>query len=174
MFHIVEKNQKLVKGILVAVAATFVMFGVGGYLGMGGDDGYVAKVGSSKIYSGDIDNAIQQQQQGQSQDKMQVLLGLINRQLLLNSFKDNHLSVSDDALQKTIADIPAFQESGVFILSKYQDFLQSRYLSAAKFQDEITQQILLNQMLDFFKNSSINSTVFTNKMVELLSRERSV
>ena len=172
MFHIVEKNQKLVKGILVAVAATFVMFGVGGYLGMGGDDGYVAKVGSAKIYSSDIDNAMQQQ--GQSQDKMQVLLGLINRQLLLNSFKDENLSVSNEALQKAIADIPAFQESGVFILSKYQDFLSSRYLSATKFQDEISQQILLNQMLDFFKTSMISSTAFSNKMVELLSRERSV
>ena len=173
MFHIVEKNQKVVKGILVAVAATFVMFGVGGYLGMGGDDGYVAKVGSAKIYSSDIDNAIQQQQ-SQQQDKMQVLLGLINRQLLLNSFKDNNLSVSDENLQKAIADIPAFQESGIFILSKYQDFLKSRYLSATRFQDEVGQQILLNQMLDFFKNSSIDSTVFSNKIVNLLSRERSV
>ncbi len=173
MFHIVEKNQKVVKGILIVVAATFVMFGIGSYLGMGGDDGYVAKVGTAKIYSQDVDNAMQQQQ-GQQPDKMQVLFGLINRQLLINSFKDNHLSVSDAQLQKEIADIPAFQESGDFSLNKYQAFLQSRYLSATKFQDEISSQILLNQMIDLFKNATIDSKLFTNKLIELLSRKRSV
>ena len=80
MFNIVEKNQKLVKGILIAITITFVMWGIGGYLGIMGDDGYIAKVGGKKIYESDIDNAMQQNKQ--ATDKMQVLFSLINRHVL--------------------------------------------------------------------------------------------
>ena len=79
MFNVIEKHQKAVKGLMIAITATFVVWGIGGYLGMGSDDGYVAKVGSNKIYSQDIDRAIDPNS-GQPQDKMQVLFGLINRQ----------------------------------------------------------------------------------------------
>ena len=37
MFNIVEKHQKTVKGIMITLAATFVLWGVSGYFGMGGD-----------------------------------------------------------------------------------------------------------------------------------------
>ena len=121
MFNVVEKHQKMVKGIMIVIAGTFVVWGISGYFGMSGDDGYVAKVGSSKIYSQDIDRAMDQSQ-GQSPDKMQVLFGLINRQLLLNSFEDHHLSVTTTQLQEAIAAIPAFQTDGKFDISKYQDF----------------------------------------------------
>ena len=152
MFNVVEKHQKMVKGIMIVIAGTFVVWGISGYFGMSGDDGYVAKVGSSKIYSQDIDRAMDQSQ-GQSQDKMQVLFGLINRQLLLNSFDDHHLSVTTTQLQDAIAAIPAFQTDGKFDLNKYQDFLKQRYTTSAKFEQDMQQQILINQELDFFKNS---------------------
>ncbi len=68
MFNVVEKNQKLVKGLMIFIALTFVMWGIGSYLGMIGDDGYVAKVGSAKIYERDINNVLEQNKD--SGDKM--------------------------------------------------------------------------------------------------------
>jgi peptidyl-prolyl cis-trans isomerase D len=137
MFNIIEKNQVLVKVIMIAVASTFVLWGVGGYLGMSGDDGYIAKVGSNKIFKQDIDRAMQQNPQ--NTDKDQILFGLINRQLLLNNFEDYHMTVANEQLQKEIASIPIFQESGTFSLNKYQDYLRQNYLTAEQFQKNVSQ-----------------------------------
>lgn len=173
MFNLIEKNQALVKGIMIAVTATFVLWGIGGYLGMGGDDGYVAKVGNNKIYPQDIDNATQQNPQ-QNTDKMQVLFGLINRQLLLNSFDSNHMSATDKQLQQQIANIPLFLDNGKFSLKKYQDFLTTRLMTAEQFQDQISQQILLDQTLNFFKSTYSSSAAFDKQFIKLLSRQRNV
>ncbi len=172
MFDIVEKNQKLVKGIMIAVGASFVLWGIGSYLGMVSDDGYLAKVGSKKIYMRDIDQAMQNDP---NQDKLQLLYGLVNRQLLLNNFADNHMVADTDELKQTIAQIPAFQNSqGQFQLSKYKEFLKSRYMTAEDFQNEVSQQILLEQTINVFKNSYFDSKLFQKKFVDLLSQERNV
>lgn len=173
MFNIVEKHQKAVKGLLMAITATFVVWGVSGYLGMAGDDGYIAKVGSNKIYQRDIDQAMDQNQ-GQKQDSMQTLFGLINRQLLINALQDHNISVTDSQLRDAIAAVPAFQTDGHFDSKKYEDFLKQQYMSSAKFQDMIAQQVEIEQMLDFFKSSYFTSAKFESQFVKLLSRERTV
>lgn len=173
MFNIVEKNQKLVKGILIAITATFVLWGIGGYLNMAGDDGYIAKVGSDKIYPKDIDQAMQEQGQ-KSQDKVQVLFGLINRQLLINNINQYHMVATKEQLQKEISSIPAFQESGSFNLALYQRFLSDNFMTAEQFQHNVQQQILINQFVNFFNGSYSSSSLFDKKFAELLSRERNV
>jgi len=172
MFNVVEKNQKLVKGIMIAVTATFVLWGIGGYLGMSNDNTYVAKVGSKKIYPQDIDRAIQQNPQ--NTDKMQILFGLINRQLLLNNIEHYHLVATKDQLQNEIANIPAFQDKGKFSLNKYEAFLNNNFMSATQFQKNVEQQLLLNQILDFFKSADFSSNLFNQKFTTLLSRQRNV
>lgn len=172
MFNIVEKNQKLVKGIMIVITITFVTWGIGSYLGMMGDDGYVAKVGNKKIYERDIDNAMQQNKQ--ATDKMQVLFSLINRQLLLNDIDNYHLVATKSQLQSEIANIPLFQESGAFNVKKYEDFLHSNFMSASQFQNNIQEQILINQTVNFFKNSYFDSNLFTDKFATLLSQERNI
>jgi peptidyl-prolyl cis-trans isomerase D len=173
MFNIVERHQKLVKGIMITLTATFVVWGISGYLGMTGDDGYIAKVGSKRIYGQDIDRAMDSNP-NQPQDKMQVLFGLINRQLLVNALEDNHLTATTSELQQAIAAIPLFQTDGSFDVTKYQQFLKTRYLSSAKFEQEISEQILISQMVDFFKNSYFTSDAYSNKFAQLLSRQRNV
>ncbi len=173
MFNIVEKHQKLVKGIMITLTATFVVWGVSGYLGMAGDDGYVAKVGSNKLYLQDIDRAMDQNP-SQGQDKMQVLFGLINRQLLLNSIDDNHMTVTTKQLQSAIAAIPVFQTDGAFDPKKYEDFLKQRYMTSASFEKDMANQELIQDYLDFFKNSYFSSNAFESKFAEILSRERNV
>lgn len=172
MFSTVEKHQKLVKGLMIFLGAAFAMWGIGGYLGATGDDGYVAKVGSSKIYPRDIDQAMEGNTQ--QQNKMQVLFGLINRQVLLNHINDTHQTVTDSMLQQEIAKIPLFQENGEFNLDKYTGFLHEKLMSAEQFQQQVSEQILLNQTVDFFKRSYFSSTVFDNQFAKLLSRDRNV
>jgi peptidyl-prolyl cis-trans isomerase D len=172
MFNIVEKNQKAVKAIMIIVTASFVFWGLGSYIGMSSDDGYVAKIGDQKIYERNIDNVMQQNKQ--YTDKMQVLYNLINRQLILNNAHSYDLNPTTEQLQKEIAQIPAFQESGIFSLDKYQEFLKNNNLSASQFQNDVAEQILIDQTLNVFKNSYFNSTSFNNNFAQLLSRERNV
>lgn len=172
MFNTVEKHQKLVKGLMIVLGAAFALWGIGGYLGTSGDDGYVAKVGSSKIYPRDIDQAMEGNTQ--QQNKMQVLFGLINRQVLLNHMKDTNQTVTNFALRQEIAKIPLFQENGQFSLEKYTTFLHEKLMSAEQFQQRVTEQILLNQTVDFFKNSYFSSTDFDNQFAKLLSRDRNI
>lgn len=172
MFNLVEKNQKLVKGIMIAVTATFVVWGIGGYLGMSGDDGYVAKVGSSKIYTNDIDNALEQNPK--NTDKMQVLFGLINRQLLLNNFDRYHMSATQEQMQQEISNMPIFQDNNAFSTKKYHDFLTQRMMSSNQFEGEVSKQILLTQELDFFKGIYFTSSLFNQQFLKLLSRQRNV
>ena len=68
MFNIVEKNQNAVKAVMIIVTASFVFWGLGSYIGMSGDDGYIAKVGDQKIYESNIDNVMQQNKQYTSPD----------------------------------------------------------------------------------------------------------
>ena len=174
MFNVIEKNQKLVKGIMIAVTASFVIWGIGGYFGMSSDDGYVAQVGSQKIYTRDIDQAMQDNPQ-QNTDKMQVLLGLINRQLLLNNIDSYHMVATKAQMQHEIGSIPIFQNSaGKFDLKKYEAFLTDRYMSAEQFQKNVGQQIVITEMLDLFKNSYFSAKAFDDKFTSLLSRQRNV
>ena len=155
MFNIVEKNQKLVKGIMIVIIITFVMWGIGSYIGMMGDDGYVAKIGNKKIYSQDIDNVMQQNKQ--FNDKTQVTMALVNRQLLINNANSYHLTATTEQMQKEISSMKMFQESGVFSLKKYQAFLRNNFISADQFQNNVKEQIILNQTIDFFKKSYLKS-----------------
>lgn len=173
MFNVIEKNQKVVRWILIVVIASFVLWGIGSYLGMSADDGYIAKVGNQKIYQRDIDDAIAQNKDS-NPDKMQILYGLINRQLLLQSLSDNYMEATTHQLQQQISAIPEFQESGVFSLNKYKEFLSTQAINANKFQDNMSKQIILNQMVNFFKSSYFTSTVFNQQFSKLLSRSRNV
>ncbi len=173
MFNVIEKNQKLVKGIMIAVTASFVVWGIGGYLGMAGDDGYVAKVGSNKIYTQDIDQAMQNNPQ--NTDKMQILFGLINRQLLINNIDNYHMIATTEQMQQDIAAIPQFQNSkGQFDLKLYETFLRERVMTADQFQKSIGQQIVIKEFLDLFQNGYFSSKEFDKSFAKLLSRQRNV
>ncbi|MCX8514224.1 MAG: hypothetical protein RL017_202 [Pseudomonadota bacterium] len=173
MFNIIEKNQKFAKGIMIAVAAAFVLWGVGGYISGSSDDGSIAKVGNLKIYSQDIDNAMQQNPQ--NTDKMQVLLGLINRDLLLDNINLYNMTATQNQLQQQIAAIKIFQDqNGNFDINKYKEFLEQKVMTAEQFQKDMQQQIVINQFATLFTTSFLSSNAFNLAFAKLLSRERTI
>lgn len=172
MFRTVEKNQMLVKGIMIAVTLSFVVWGIGSYLGMSGDDGYVAKVGSAKIYPRDIDQIMQQNPQ--FKDKMQVLDNLVGRDLMLANLQDNYMIATTKQMQKQISSIPEFQTNGAFDPNKYQTYLRNNSITTMRFQNNMQEQILITEMVDFFKDSFFPSNVLNQKLATLLSQERNI
>lgn len=174
MFHIVENNQKLVKGILIAVTGAFVVFGIGNYLDFDSNDGYVAKVGGHKIYSQDIDNATDSSQ-AQPSSKEQTLAGLVSRQVLLSDFENKKLAITKDQLQAAIMAMPEFQESGTgFSVAKYQAFLHKNLMSANKLEGLITQQELIKNTVGFYKDSFFVSSKYTDGLAHYLAAQRNV
>lgn len=172
MFRTVEKNQILVKGIMIAVTLSFVVWGIGSYLGMSGDDGYVAKVGSTKIYPRDIDQIMQQNPQ--LKDKMQVLDNLVGRDLMLANLYDNYMIATTKQMQEQISSIPEFQTNGAFDPTKYQAYLHDNSITTMRFQSNMQEQILITGMVDFFKNSFFSSNLLNQKLATLLSQERNI
>lgn len=172
MFKFVEKNKRFVKGIMIAVTIFFIVWGVGGYLSMVGDTGEVAKVGDARIYKQNVDNAMQENPQ--QNDKTQTLFGLINRQLLINNVNDHYMTVTTEQLQNEISKISIFKEKGEFSAVKYKKFLKSRFIGLDQFEKDISDQILLNDFINFFKSSYISSSLFNEQFALLLSRERQV
>lgn len=172
MFKFVEKNRRFAKGIMITVTIFFIVWGIGGYLSMVGDTGEVAKVGNARIYKQNIDNAMQENPQ--QNDKIQTMFSLINRQLLINNINDHFMTVTNDQLQNEISKISIFQESGEFSPDKYKKFLKSRFIGLNQFEKDISDQILLNDFINFFKTSYISSTLFNQQFALLLSRERQV
>ncbi len=172
MFNIVEKNQKTAKGIMIAVTASFVLWGISGYLSQSSDDGYIAKIGDQKIYPRDIDQALDSQKGGNRQE---VLSQLINRDLMIENGNYYNLIASDSELQNEILKIPEFQNaSGVFSPIKYQKYLMESYTSAEQFQKNVSKQLIINKYLNLFKQDYITSVKINDKFAQLLSHDRVV
>ena len=145
MFEFVQKNTLVIKIILGAVALTFVGFGVGSYTAAT-DDAYLAKVGGEKIYKQDIERALNGQP-ADSAVRQQVLESLIRQKLLLADAGQHGMRVTDAELRRVIAGIPAFQDNGHFDSKRYEEYLQSQYMSAEQFQARIRDELMVQQQL---------------------------
>ena len=172
MFNVIEKNQKLTKGIMIAVTASFVLWGISGYISQSSDDGYVAKIGDQRIYPKDIDQAMESQKGANRKD---ILAGLINRSLIIENANYYNLTASDSELQAEILKIPEFQNAkGDFSIEKYQNYLKFSYTSAEQFQKNVSKQIIINKYVNLFKQSYIQSAKINDKFAQLISHDKVV
>lgn len=136
---------KVLFGLLIIV---FSFFGIEGYF-VASHSTWVAKVGDQKIEGQSFQDALNRARRQQLQSnpqvdpkfldgeqfKMDVLEGLIQRQLLINL--DNKLGVviPDSQLRSEIASIPQFQVDGKFDPATYTAVLASAGMTADGFQE---------------------------------------
>ncbi len=158
-----KHNKYLVWTIWVATIA----FIGAGFVGWGSYDfgakaGNVAKVGSIEIpqtklntvYS-DLYGQVNQQMQGQLDDKKAKELGLVKQAFarintqtkLLNFAKNAGIIVSDAEVAKTLENIRAFQKDGQFNKEIYQGFLNSRRMKAKVFEAQLREEITLGKTM---------------------------
>lgn len=172
MFDFVQKNTVFIKVILGAVALTFVGFGVGSYA-TSQDDPYLAKVDGNKIYKQDIDRVLN----GKPADnatRQQVLDSLIRQQLLLADARAAGLRISDEELRRAIASVPVFQEGGKFSPVRYQQYLESQYLSPTAFEQKLRDDLLLQKQLSAFVDSSFVTRGAVSRVQQLLGERREI
>lgn len=172
MFDFVQKNTLLIKVILGAVALTFVGFGVGSYTASS-DDPYLAKVADLKIYKQDVDRVLNGQP-ADSAVRQQVLESLVRQKLLLADAGAAGLVVSDEALRRAIAAVPAFQDNGKFSPSRYEAFLKAQYLTPVAFEQRLRDELLTEKQVSAFVDASFVTPGEIERMHRLLAEQRQV
>lgn len=181
----------VLKVLLIAIALSFLLSGIGNYLVGGGSD-YVVKVNGEAVSRQQLDNVInnlRQQQQmtlGEQYAKLaseplyvrqlrdQALNQLIDQSLVQNYLKILKMSVSDDQIKKAILSENAFAKDGKFDNKQFHDTLAQAGFTpdsyATALGDYLANQQFVNAVLDsdfMLKNE-------TQQLVGLMAQQRVV
>ena len=164
------------------IIISFSLWGVESYLRkMGRADG-VAKVDGYNVSREEFNVALRNQVDqmrtmlGQNFDpamannpefKANVLEGIVNRQVLASAAKKVGMTMTDEQLRSSIADIEVFKDNGKFSLTRFQSYARSRGMTDVMFEEQIRQDGVLQQMRD-----SVTATAFAPKFqVEHFARQ---
>lgn len=153
-------NTWIIKMLLVLIALSFVVWGVGDYDSSGAMTP-VAEGGGWTIgpreFSVAYDNEFNRMKQrfgGQLDKKTADMLGLkqlaldglIHRHLLLEAGRDLNLAVSPTMLRHHIATYPAFQVGGTFDEERYRLLLRNNRMAPRQFEDQLATDMITNQV----------------------------
>ncbi len=155
------------------IIISFSLWGVESYLRkMGRPDG-VAKVDGYNVSREEFNVALRNQVDqmrnmlGQNFDpamannpefKANVLEGVVNRQVLASAAKKIGMTMTDEQLRNSIADIDVFKDNGKFSLTRFQSYARSRGMTDVMFEEQIRQDGVLQQMRD-----AVTATAFVPK-----------
>lgn len=149
----------LIKFILGAIVVVFIFWGVGTFRSERID--ILAEVNGDEIlvqdYREAYSNTLERYRQmfgGQLPEgileklnvKQQVIDGLINDVLIRKAAAELGVSVSDEEIQETILEIPAFKVNGVFDMSTYQRALRGAHLTPEGFEARVRQELITGRM----------------------------
>ena len=153
-------NTWVIKGLLILVALSFVVWGVGDYVNSQ-NQLPVAEASGWSISSREFARAYEDEFNGMRQRfgdgldkktaellglKQRTLNALINRHLILAAGRDMRLTVSPDQLRRNIAANPAFARGGEFDNDRYQQLLRSNRLTPQEFEARLAADIIAGQL----------------------------
>ena len=173
---------KVLFGILIFV---FAFFGIEGYF-VASNATWVAKVGGHTIGNQDFQNALNRARENTMQRdpqadpktldgeafKMQVLEGLIQRQLLANLAAHSGIVVTDAQLRQAIAQIPAFQANGTFDPATYTAVLAGSGLTPEGFQAMERSDLAVQVLPQALSDGSIVTPQQVDRYLSLVSQTR--
>ncbi len=171
MFEFLRKGATSIfaKIFLAVIVIVFVFWGIGTFTGDRSQ--VVAEISGEKITAKEFREyynyqlyqlklAFGESSQEIAKDpkfKEEVLFDLIRKKLLRKYAESLGLSVSEKEVEMYLAQIPAFQDRGVFNPAKYQTLLREVGVTP-KFFEELLKQDLLEQKLSSFLNSALFTT----------------
>lgn len=149
----------LIKIVLFAIVIVFVFWGVGSF--RDNTANRVAEVNGEAIeldeyrhaYNNYIENLRRQFRDSLTpemiemlQVKQQVVTGLINQKLILQSARKLDLRVTDEELVETIRDIEAFKTAGIFDNSRYRVIMDRIRTTPEDFEIGQRQELMIKKM----------------------------
>jgi len=175
MFEFIRTHQRLMQFILLLfIFPSFAFFGLESYSRFSDGDNAVAKVAGQSITQQDWDAALRQQMDrfrqmfgerfnpatfDTPQVKQEILDNLINQRALAAEATRAKLSVSDQALQQAILEIPGLVGAdGSFDGARYKELLAMQGMTPMMYEAQLRHDLALQQL-----NSSIQATAFAPK-----------
>ena len=157
-------NSWVAKGIFAALAVSFVVSGMYGYLGSSADLS-AAKVNGEEISQEQFQRLYNDEYQRLSQQlgmtefsavvdtpefidglRKKVLDDLVDQELMRQYTKELDLAVSDDAIKRAIVTTPNFQDNGKFSNEAYQLFLRNNNMNADMYAQYLREALRLDQL----------------------------
>lgn len=177
MLEFIRTHRRLMQFLLLLIIfPSFAFFGLESYTRMSDRDPAVAKVAGQEITQREWDAAQARQLERMKQmfgeqfnpamfdtpeAKMGSLENLIAQKSLSKSVVDNHLTVSDEAIRKTILGIPGLtDDKGNFDKARYQQLLAAQNLTPEKFEASLRHDLAMQQL-----NAAIQTSAFAPKSV---------
>lgn len=190
MFDLIGNNKRLITAIIALIAVPFVFFGLGSYFDSAGRVQSVARVGDYNISQPEFVDALRERQESlrrMTQGKLDAALldspelryatldNLIQRRLLLDRAIRSGMTVSDQQLQKVVAEQPGFKdESNQFSYARYQQVLSSEGMTPAGFEARLRQDLILGQQREGYFGSGFVSKTLLDRLVRLAEQQREV
>ena len=189
MFDFVHKNKRIVQLILALLVLPFAFVGVDSYVRGAGGDKDVATVSGQSITSQDFENALRSQQQqmqralGKNFDptmfdnpevRQQVLDGVVNQRLLQVTAQDLKLTTPDAQISKVIVEIPDFQDSGKFSLTKYDEVLKLNGLNRASYEQRLRGDLAQQPLQDVLGRTNFASAAQAGLYQKLTEQAREI
>ncbi|MFO1318780.1 MAG: SurA N-terminal domain-containing protein [Burkholderiales bacterium] len=192
MFDWVEKHKRWIQlGLLILIVPSFAFFGINYYFDEYGNSGEVAKVAGTKISAQEFDNALRERQEQLRQmmkdkadpaflDSMEVrnavINGLVDKRALLAHALHSGMAVTDQQVQKVIAEIPYFKDekSGQFSPDRFTQILKSQGMTPVMFEDRVRQDLRLAQSRDAVTNSLFLPDAVVGRLGRIREQQREV
>jgi peptidyl-prolyl cis-trans isomerase D len=190
MLQNIRKNFQgtIAKVIVGIIVVPFALFGIESLLGGGGIQ-YVAEVNGEGISVSELQQQVNQQKRrllmsmGENADPSmlddQMLAGptleyMIQQKLLMQAAADYGLTVSDQRLGVSIAEMPAFQVGGVFDQQLYRRIVSDQGYSPAGFQTALKDDLLMTQLRAGLASSEFATPAEVNQMASITEEQRDI
>lgn len=191
MFDFIRTHRRLMQFVLLLfIFPSFAFFGLEGYTRLSGDADAVARVGGQTISRQEFEIAQREQMErmremfGNQFDprlldtpeaRREMLEVLIVQRMLALEAADRNLSVSDQALQQAILDIPGLTgEDGRFDVQRYKDLLAQRGMTPTLFETRFRHEMVLQQVGDSVQATAIAPRAVSNRLSDLNDQVREV
>ena len=189
LMDIREKIRGWIAYVIVGlISIPFALWGVGEYLG-GGGDATVAEVEGEPITARELDRAFAErraQMVAQSDQqltaemfeqmgvKRQVLDELINERLLVNFVREQGYVIPNDVVAGVIRGIPAFQQDGEFDRETYERRVAQQGMTVEQFENDIRRDQLFGTLDRALVGSAFVTDPEVRQVVALRDQTREV
>lgn len=194
MFDFVRNNTRLMLGLLVLlIVPSFIFFGIEGYSGFrSAENAQVAEVDGQKITRAEWDAAHRTQSENMRRQmpnldpalldlpetKYGVLEELLRQRVLAAAARQQHLSVSDAALQRELLNVPQLaslrRADGSIDLDAYRALLSAQGYTPESFEAGVRQDLALRQVLDGIGKTATASKASQDQALGAIFQERSL
>lgn len=192
MLQTIRENSQgiIAKAIVGLIIVTFALFGVESLIGLANSEKAPAEVNGQEISNIDLQRELELQRRqllsrmGENADpaaidevalRREVLNGLVDREILLQSAENNGLYVSEQMIdQLIVADSSFHGEEGRFDRNQFEAVLRNVGLTPLMYRDQLRKALLTAQERNAFALSAFATPAQAEQLTRLAMQTRDV